>query len=364
MERLGDLTRRMYGDRAFIRTALALGLAKGSRTDARAFAAHMARGQWSDTPDVPDAVGEVNDFSIRTALKTVVPVTDLGVASVATMPFAEGVRRETIPGRLLTSYGARKLPFIESAGNARIVGVGAAWRKAGDAIIVAESEFDDSSLEMLGVGGMIVATKEYIEFATRDTSAADTLDAMLRGQTYQAVDTVFASNDAAVADESPAGVLRGASTISSTGATPTAIAADFGNAVQRMTSGGVSMRSVAVLSSPEAATYLRLLKITDASGQTLAGLPIIDTAPSGTLALIATEFLGIAMADLAAVEANGEGTVQMRTDPDGTATNVVSLWQKNLIAIRTTAYVNWTLVGNEDSNGKFAAVSIVGAAFA
>jgi hypothetical protein len=356
----------MYGDRAFIRTALSLAMTKGATTDARAFASAMIAGPWNDTPDVIDAIGRTGEHEVQRLVKSVVDVTDLDStpAAAASTPFVEGVRRESIPGRLL-ELGARRLPFRENAGNARIVGVGAAWRTAGDPIVVVESAFENVSLPALGVGGMIVATSEFIELATRDASAADTIDALLRGAAVTAVDDVFASTDAAVADTSPAGVLRNVQTVAASGATVAAIANDVNDAVQALTAAGVSLRSVVAIMSPEAAPYLRLLKLADASGETLAGMPIVDTAPSGTFALIATEFLAIAMADVAAIQASGEGTVQLRTDPDGTATNVVSLWQKNLRALRTTLFMNWELVGPEDSSGnKLAAVSITGATYA
>jgi len=368
MERLGNLTRRMYGERTFIRAGLALAMAKGAQSDAAEFARHMANGPWSDTPNISKTVREAHETAaqIGMVLKSVVPPTDLGSNWItdASVPFVEAIRRESVPGRLL-SLGARRLPFASQAGNARLVGVGAAWRKSGEPIIVVETEFEGVALQALGIGGMIVATREFIELATEDASSSDTLDALLRGAVIQALDDVFASTDAAVADTSPAGVLRNVQTVSSSGATVAAIAADFNDAVQALTAAGISLRSVVAILSPEAATYLRMLKLTDASGDTIGGLPIIDTAPSGTVALIAAEYLGIAMADVVDLRASGDGTVQMSTAPDGTATNVVSLWQKNLRAIRATIFADFALVGPANSSGtKFAAVSITGAGWA
>jgi hypothetical protein len=182
-------------------------------------------------------------------------------------------------------------------------------------------------------------------------------------------DDVFASDAAAVPGISPTGIFNACQTVSSSGATATAIASDVGDAIALQV--GVDVASNVVIMSPQARTFLRLLKVMDADG-TLAGMPIIDTAPSGIFAIVACSHIGIAMDDTVRLAVSTDGDVEMTDTPSGSSvtptassSQKVSLFTTGAIAFRVGLHSDWVITGAEDSAGaKYAVVQIADASYA
>jgi hypothetical protein len=254
-----------------------------------------------------------------------------------------------------------------------IVGVGANWRKSGRAIRVAPVSFAGVSLRPLSVAGIVVASREMLDLAIVDDTAAETLSSLLRDAVRRELDSVFCGTAAAVADEQPAGIGYSAQTIASTGSTVAAIATDVRSTVSTMVGGGVPLGSSFFALSSEAHSFLASLGILGASGTTLAGRPIVTDCPSGTFLLIAADFLSYARSDEVTVAVSTAGTVEMDSAPSGdsvtpaaASSNFVSLFASDAIALRAVLNVDWALSGPEDGSpsGKYAAVALTGTSYA
>src|SRR5690606_35156476 len=99
-------------------------------------------------------------------------------------------------------------------------GGSAAWVKEGAAKPLTKWTYTRTKLAPLKVAAIAAATKETL---MRASIAADTLlrDELARA-VGAAVDTTFISDDAAVTDESPAGILEGVMPLSLSGGTTVA----------------------------------------------------------------------------------------------------------------------------------------------
>ena len=161
-------------------------------------------------------------------------------------------------------------------------------------------------------------------------------------------------------------------TVASTGATAALIAADVRSMVDKMVSGGVSLRAGATwLLSAEAHSLLARLKIIDANGTTLCGRPIVTDCPSGVFLLLATDHLFYARGDDMKVTADSESMIELDDTPTGDAVTptaasatMISLFQEDAIAVKAVLHLDWSLGGPTDSNGSFAAVRLTSASYA
>jgi hypothetical protein len=185
-----------------------------------------------------------------------------------------------------------------------------------------------------------------------------------------AIDASFCGSGAGVSEQEPAGIAHAAQSVSSTGATATAISTDIRSMVATMVGGGVPFRSSVFVLSSEAYSYLAMMKILDPSG-TLAGRPVVADAPSGVFVLLAADFLNVARDDDVTLATTTEGTIELDSSPSGdavspaAATNrIVSTFQEEAVALRAAMNVDWSVSGPSDSNGNFACVALTGSSFA
>ena len=337
-----------FSRRVFARTLTAVGMGRGEVTGARSFAeGQVRRGAWRDTPAVGDAIEPASDhFMVSKAAVGAIALDASWQTPAAT--FVEDARAEAIIGRL---PGLRRLPFRSSA-LLKISGVGAAWVSGGKPIPCFSSEFEPLDLRPLELGSMIVATSDFIEFAGRNDTAAQALADDLRGAVVEKLDATFAGSDAAVAGESPAGLASVATTVSSSGSTVAQIANDITAMLAVVTGAGLSLRTAAWVMSHEAAAFLRLVKIADASGESLAGRPIIESnGARGSLLLAVGERIAVAMPNVVSVAASREGAVEMRDDPSDTSPELISLFQTGSVALRAVLFADWQVRGELDTSG-------------
>jgi hypothetical protein len=366
MERLTDYIRRpsQSDARVFGKAAAIIGLAKLENVvNAQEFAQQKCRDRdWSDVGDAvaaavrtKSAIGGVeSDSSYTPALSTI----------------AQGIVGESVLGRV---PNARRLRFVEQVGLGSIIGTGASWRKSGRAIRVAPVEFAGVSLRPLSVAGIAVASKEMLEKAVVDDSAAETIAQVLRDAVRRELDSVFCGANAAVADERPAGLAYSATTVAATGATAATISADVRSMVAAMASGGVSLRSAFWILSAEAHSLLATLKVLDQNGTTLAGRPVVSDAPSGTFLLVAGDFLSYARDDQVGISVSTSGTIEMDSAPSGStptptamANSTISLFQSDAVAVKAVLTVDWAVSGPEDGSpsGRYAAIALTGTTYA
>ena len=351
--------------KTFNRVLVAMAVAKGTH-GAREFAlAKIHGGAWRDTPNIPVLIEQAID-SVAHTRAAVGAVTLDESWSTAASSFVEPLRAESVVGQL---SGARRMPAQASA-LARITGAGAAWVSEGSSIPVYTASFDFVALMPLKVAGMVVATDDFLQLASRDDLAAQQLANDLREAIREQLDATFASDAAAVAGESPAGIGENASVISSTGSTAAQVAADLGSMIDVLTSAGISLRTATWITSEPALAHFRLLGVTDDAG-TLAGLPVLaSSGAAGSVMLVAAERVQVLFGAAITIKASAEGSVEMSDSPvhdavTPTPSNLVSLFATNSTALRGTLYANWEVGGPVDTAGNSSAVvSLTGATYA
>lgn len=281
-------------------------------------------------------------------------ITDGGAAFA---DFVEYLGPRTLYGQISGRF--RQLPFdtpvlVQGSGGS------ASWVKEGAAKPLTQWTYTRAKLVPLKVAAIAAATKETL---MRASVAAD---AFLRDELARAVgarvDGTLVSDDAAVTDESPAGLLNGTVALTLTGDGSIAgIRCDIATFLKALVGNNLTVAGAFWVMSETTAIDLSLATnevgapafpgVTPTGG-TLAGLPVftsqyVPTDSAGpVVALIRGEeiFLGdeggiqVSMSDQASLNMDSAPT-QNSVNP--TASTSVSMWQTNSVAFLVERFLNW-----------------------
>lgn len=271
--------------------------------------------------------------------------------------FVEFLRARSLYGQIADRF--RRLPFDAPV---LVQGTGgtAQWVKEGGAKPLTQWTYTRTKLTPLKVAAIAAATKETL---MRASVAADTF---LRDELARAVgarvDGTLISADAAVADESPAGLLNGTAALTLSGdGTVAGIRCDIAQFLKALVGNNLTV-SGAFWVMPETVAIDLSLATNEVgapafpgvtpTGGTLAGLPVFTSqyvpvdSDGPVVALIKGDeiFLGdeggiqVSMSDQASLQMDSDPT-QSSTTP--TATSVVSLWQTNSVGFLVERILNW-----------------------
>lgn len=253
--------------------------------------------------------------------------------------FLAAVRARSLLGRLLPRL--RKLP----AGTPTLrqtAGASAGWVPEGHAIGMTNGVFTkDAPLDPLKVAAIAATTRELARAGIAETLIGEDL---IRACAV-AVDSTFASTAAAVPGTSPAGILNGATSSAATGALPADLATLLSQYAGNIDSAIIitSTRTAVKLAAANEAVELSL------DGEsTLCGIPLYfsNAVSVGVLAIVDAARVEVVGYDVAQLDVSGDGTLQMDTSPTNdsatpTATQMVSMFQTDTVALRGTVAVNW-----------------------
>lgn len=272
--------------------------------------------------------------------------------------FVEFLRARSLFGQISPRF--RNLPFDAPV---LVQGTGgvAQWVKEGEAKPLTQWTYTRAKLTPLKTAAIAAATKETL------MRASVTADAFLRDELARAVnariDGTLISRVAAVADESPAGLLNGTSELNLTGDGSVAgIRCDIAQFLKELVTDNLSVAGAFWVMPETVAIDLAMATneigapafpgITP-SGGTLAGLPVftsqyVPTESDGPIvALIKGDeiFLGdeggiqVSVSDQASLQMDNAPTQHSTGTP--TATSVVSMFQTNSVAFLVERFVNW-----------------------
>jgi HK97 family phage major capsid protein len=273
--------------------------------------------------------------------------------------FIEYLRPRTLLGQI--SPLLRRLPFdtpVLVQGSA----AAAKWVKEGAAKPLTSWTYTRTKLAPLKVATIAVATKETL---MRASQAADTLirDELTRS-VGAAIDGKFISDDAAVTDESPAGILQGVSQLTLSGGTTVAdIRCDIATFLTALADENLSLSGSFWVMSERIAIALSLIAnevgasafpgITP-NGGTFAGLPVYVTSYAGTdstgsvVALIKGDEIFLGDEDGIQMSMSDQASLLMTDDANEnhnsttpTGTSVVSLWQTNSVGFLVERFINF-----------------------
>lgn len=303
-----------------------ISIAKGSRPMAYSF---IESSRWLEQGQLKAAV-EAMTMGNTSALAN-----DVGADFLAL------VRPETILGRLAN---LRRVPFMTRLIR-QTAGPKGHWVQEGFPKPVAASTFaKEEPLPTRKVVALSVITDELAQ----QSNAEEIIPRDLAAATVQSMDEAFIDPDnAGVDEERPASVLYGAATIPAS-ANP---AQDLKKATADLVAAGGNLRTAHWILHPDMAVALNLrggaFETVGALGGSIAGLPAITssavpmTSSGSPIALVDASGIEVGGNLEASLRSSTEAAILMETDPVTGATQVVSLFQTDSIALLAEIYVNW-----------------------
>ncbi len=340
---------------AFTRFAMALARSKGNLMQA----AEVAKG-WSDsTPEVETVLKAAVAAGTTTDADWAKPLVEY---QNMTSEFAELLRPQTIVGRI---QGLRRVPFNIKVPR-QTAGSSASWVGEGAPKPVSELAFDQITLGMTKLAGIVVITDELARASSPSAEAIVRQD--LISTIVQTMDRDFVDPaNAGTSNVKPASIINGVTPVTASGTDADAVRTDVKGLFAKFIAANLSLEG-AVWIMP-ATQALALSMVTNPLGQpefngitaqggTFFGLPVIlsENVPanpgSGSPVTGAGARIILAKASEILVADDGqtmldvsrEASLQMNSTPDNPATAstvLTSLWQHNLVGIRAERFVNW-----------------------
>lgn len=279
--------------------------------------------------------------------------------------FIEFLRPQTIIGRFGTDGipSLRRIPFNVRMGRQTSGGAGY-WVGQGAGKPLTSFDFDDVTLRWAKVANIAVITEELARFS--NPSADGLIRQALADALRERLDIDFVDPDKAlVPNVSPASIINGVAGIGSAGPTAANARTDVQALLAAFVASGQPLTSGVFIGS--SANALGLSMMQNALGQPafpgmginggrLSGLPFIASEylvqvsdSSGTpLILVNADDVFLADDGQFVIDASREASLQM-TDSDTTtqnsvtptATQVVSMFQTNSIALKAERFINW-----------------------
>jgi len=259
--------------------------------------------------------------------------------------YAALVRRRALLGRIPGARPAPPLVRLNSVSDGTV----ATFITEGQPIPVSSLTFATPvMLRPSRVAGIVPFSDELLRSA--DPAALNIVSSDLTRALAVALDTALLDGQPAVTEGRAASILWGVS--STGGGSPADIEADLVELVKTVRAGEaespafiVSMTGALYLATLRASSGDRLFPDVTLTGGTVLGVPLLISPAAGAkLVLLDGALLVFADSGVEA-ERSSEAALQFSDAPTAGAANVVSLWQANTTALRTTQYVTWALGG-------------------
>ncbi len=335
---------------AFVRSIQALLRAKGNMM----MAAEIARSEpaWANTPEVAAfwktavAAGTTSDSAFAGPLAPFVPMQN---------EFIDLLRPTLLIGRIA---GLRPIPFMVSMPR-QTAGASAGWVGEGTPKPVSKQAFETIKMPPTKIAVITVITDELARYSTPSAEMViqnDLLKSIQQYQDQQFIDpTVTAS-----ANVRPASITNGTTNFTISGVTIAAITADINKLIGAFITANLYPEAGAFVMHPRTAQFLGTLRTTqdilafpgiNMMGGTFFGFPVytstsvpIDTGDDAIIVLMDASEIFIAEDGGIELDVSREATIQMNTAPDNppsASTVQTSLWQENLVGLRSEHRVGW-----------------------
>ncbi len=316
-------------------------------------AADLARVQWPDQPEIADILmASANMHSragvnVGTTTGTTWALPLVTPAQVMVEEFMDLLRPATIIGRIPNMLHVPAnivVPLQTGGGTGNWVGETAAKP-------VSAQAFTSVTLRFFKAVVLCVLSKELIRFST--PNAESVVRASMIKDLAQFLDTQFISTTIESANISPAGLLWNSSTSAATGVTATTFLTDFKTALATFIAAYYDLSKVVLLMSSTVALNISTLKDSlgnflyptlGPTGGSILGFNVVVSEAVGNkiIFLYAPEIL---IADEGGIEidASDQASILMDDAPAASpmTTSLVSLYQRNLVAIRVEQFIAW-----------------------
>jgi HK97 family phage major capsid protein/HK97 family phage prohead protease len=344
---------------AFTRYAMALMASKGNLMQA----AEISK-RWDDqTPEVSAVLKAAVAAGTTTDAAWAKPLVEYqNMAS----EFAELLRPQTIIGRI---PGLRNVPFNIKVPR-QTGGSSASWVGEGAPKPVSALAFDQISLGVTKLAGIVVMTDELVRFSNPSAEMIvrqDLIDTIVQTMDRDFVDPANAGS----AGVKPASITNGVTPVVASGTDADAVRADVQALMGKFVTANLSLAGAVFIMTEMQALALALMlnplgqrefpdiQINGDSGGRFFGLPVVlsenipanpgagDPVVGAGARIILAKASEIMLADdgETLLDASNQASLQMDsapTNPPTATTVMVSLWQMNLVGIRAERFINWT----------------------
>jgi HK97 family phage major capsid protein len=273
--------------------------------------------------------------------------------------FISYLRPLTILGRI---PGMRRVPFKvkipRQTAAAAVNWVGEARVKP-----LTSLAFDTVTLDFNKIAGIIPLSEELVRLS--DPSAEQTVRDDLAAAIVQFMDRAFIDPTAAATDVSPASVTNAATPVTATGTTMAALRADVATLFSTFLQNNVQASNLVWIMTQTQALKIGLTLNSlgqpvypgiNVNGGNFLGIPVITSenvpyvgsSPTDGSYIVLLNAGEVLLADdgQVTIDASREASLQFDTSPDSpptASTNMISLWQMNMIAIKAERFVTWKM---------------------
>lgn len=308
-------------------------------------AAELAKQYWPDQPEVELILRAQVAAGTTTATTWASPL--IPAAQSMVNDFYDLLRPQTILGRI---PGIRRVPVNVSI-PLQTGGATGNWVGEGAPKPVSAMAFTSVTLRWAKAAIICVLSKELIRFSSPSAEAV-VRSSMIKDMS-QFLDAQFVSTTAETTNVSPAGILNGSSTSAATGVTAATFLTDFKTALATFIAANYDLSQLVILMSSTVALNVSTLKDSlgnfiypnlGLTGGNILNIPVVVSEAVGNkiIFLNANEIL---LADDGGVEidASDQASILMDDAPAASpqTTALVSLYQRNLVALRAEQYLVW-----------------------
>jgi HK97 family phage major capsid protein/HK97 family phage prohead protease len=326
----------------FSRWVMAQVAAKGNQF----LACDIAKAQYPDTPEIEMILRA--GVNAGTSTSTTFASTLIPGAQQMVNEFLELLRPASIIGRVpgFTHVPANCIVPIQTGGGTGNW-VGETLPKPVSALA-----FSSATLRWAKAVVLTVLSDELMRFS--NPSAEAIVRNSIVKDLSNFIDAQFVGNTIESVNVSPAGIRWNSTTAAATGVTAAAFLTDFRTALGTFITAKNNLSDIVILMSSTVAMNISTLQTSNGvyiypdldmvTGGNILGIPVVVSEAVGTniIFLVAPEIL---LADDGGVmiDASNQASILMDDAPNAspTTTALVSLYQRNLVAIRTEQYITW-----------------------
>jgi HK97 family phage major capsid protein len=265
------------------------------------------------------------------------PLVVYGIASEA----LQLLRGASIIGALESKM--RRVPFKVKVPRETGAGTGGGWVGQGLATPVAATAYDTLTQEAYKAAKIVVMSEELLKLG--DPDAERTVRETVIAGVAAYLDGQFLTNTVTLsADLRPAAITNGATAVTQTGVTATAVALDLGSLIAAITtSGGGLVWIMKPMTAYNIAAKFAAVGMTTDIPRTLLGIPLILSVNSPAQITL-VDAANILYSDSGAIDVDTSKQALLEMDaapaePTAASTIMTSLFQRNLWGVRVTRWL-------------------------
>jgi len=311
--------------------------------------------RWTDTPEVEMVLRAAVTPGSTTDSTFAEPLVQL---NTMTGEFIELLRAKEIIGRI---PGLDRVPFNIKVPRGTADPT-AYWVGQGDVKPLSRPAFDSVTLTFAKVAGIVPFTDELLRLSN-PSAEVQVRNGLIHALAYLTDRDFLDPTKAASTGISPASLTNGVTGVPASGTTADALRTDLANMLEAFADANEDPSGVIIVMTPSQALNIGLMRNSlgqkefpdiSMAGGFLEGFPVITStniaatggSPTDGYPIVAINAPNVYLAEEGIeVDISREASLQMNDSPDSpetASTVLVSLWQRNMVAVKAERYITWT----------------------